>query len=171
MKYSLGFRLNKEVCTQLEEFSSEVEKIFQGQDIPVRWTDRDNFKISLHDYSELSVIEKFMISRRLSKFIDSSIDISLYRVKLGVSKRMKDLIYISIDKGGEELRELKSVLSSKLTMKDSSIFVPHIVIGRISKDVTKQEASNIIKAFESLQRNITGVEFQVGELSLIEFKS
>jgi len=81
---------------------------------------------------------------------------------------MRGLIYFSIDEGGEYLRNLKSELGKDLKIKETSVFVPNIVIGRVSKDLTKQEYSNILKDFESLQESINGVQFPIKTIELIE---
>lgn len=169
MKYSLGFVLDRNTSKKIDLISSEVAKIFRGQEIPVRWGKSGQYYILLHNYNnKISFIKKFFIKKKLDKIGERVIEISLHRIKLGISKRMKDLIYLSIDSGGEELRNLKSILVERMHIKDSVIFIPHIVIGRISKDVTRQEASNIVRDFENLQERINGVTFEVNNLELIE---
>lgn len=168
MKYFLGYQLSNEVCDQLEDISKKAGKIFDGQDIPVRWNERKQYRISLHEYENLNPLQKILIKKKLQKLETKSLTISFHMVKLGVSKRMKDLVYISIDLGGEEMRDLKEKLVRELGVKDSSLFIPHIIIGRVSKDVTKQEASNIIKDLENLQKQVKGIRFTIKDFNLFE---
>ncbi|HCC68139.1 TPA: hypothetical protein DEP90_02995 [Patescibacteria group bacterium] len=170
MKYFLGFSLQKDICKQLRNLTKEISQTFDEQGIPVRWTDPKDYNISLHNYYKLSFIQKFVLEKKLTKMSTSTFTISLHRLKLGETKRMRGLIYFSIDKGGEHLRHLKSELGKNLRIKETPIFVPNIVIGRVSKDLTKQEYSNILKDFESLQENVNGVQFQVSTLGLIELR-
>lgn len=154
---------------QLGGISKEVARIFQGQEIPVRWIDPKNYNISLHRYQKLSFLHKVFLRMKLKNLSTTTTTaISLHRIKMGDSKRMRGLIYFSIDEGGEYLRNLKSELGKDLKIKETSVFVPNIVIGRVSKDLTKQEYSNILKDFESLQESINGVQFPIKTIELIE---
>lgn len=169
MRYSLGFPLQKDVCIQLWSIVNEVTMIFRGQGIPVRWSDQKDYHISLHCYYKLPFIQKSILEGKLKKITIPTSTISLHRLKLGDSKRMKGLMYFSIDSGGEYLRNLKSEIVKMMNIKGSFVFVPHIVIGRVSKDITKQEYSNLVKDLESLQERTSKVQFQIGNLELIEF--
>jgi 2'-5' RNA ligase len=168
MKYFLGYQLSNEVCDQLEDISKKASKIFEGQDIPVRWNERGQYRISLHEYERLNFLQKILIKKKLQKLETKSLTISFHMVKLGVSKRMKDLVYISIDQGGEDIRDLKERIVKELGIKNTSLFVPHIIIGRVSKDVTKQESSNIIKDLENLQKQVKGIRFTIKDFNLFE---
>ncbi|MCD4756357.1 hypothetical protein K8R20_01945 [bacterium] len=168
MKYSLGFLLQQDICKQLEEISKEAARIFAGQEIPVRWVKLENYRISLHQYQKLSPLQKPLLKKKLKNIATPASRISLHRIKLGDAKRMRGLIYLSIDEGGEYLRNLKSELVKELKIKETSVFVPNIVIGRVSKDLTRQEYSNILKDFESLQASVNRVQFLIDTMELIE---
>lgn len=167
MKYSLGFNLDSKTKENIDHISNDIMNIFKGQGIPARWIYKDNYQIVLHNFSKLPFIKRKLLERKIHTLQPISEILTLYRVKIGVSGRMKDLIYISIDKGGEYLRHIKSQLINEFKLVDNEKFVPHIVIGRVSKDLTKQEHSNLIRDIDVLQQNFQGVEFYISNMELI----
>jgi len=91
-------------------------------------------------------------------------------VKLGISRKYKELVYLDVKEGGDNLRALYLELRKRLGIKDEGNFVPHLTLGRISKDLSSQEYSNICKDLSIVTKglNIKDIEFYVDNLYLIK---
>jgi 2'-5' RNA ligase len=173
MSFFLGFLPDKESNYKIRRVVGDVGMIFSDLGIPVRWVKPESFHITLYHLGEhLSIFQRLVLKKRISKIKFRPFSVSLGGVKVGISRTYKELIYLDIDKGGEELRELLLQVRSQFGTKDISMFVPHLTIGRVSKDLSKEEYRNIVKDIGNISKNlkIKDIQFNVNELYLFESK-
>jgi 2'-5' RNA ligase len=173
MNYFLGFFLDDKSRKQVVKSVGNISTIFSGMGIEVRWIKPSHYHIEIQKFEgNVGLLRQLYISYRIKRFLIKRFDISLGRVKLGVTKRMRGLLYIEIDQGGDLLRELRYNLLNTLKIKDNVQFIPHIAIGRINKDLSRQEISNITKDMENIfkKTNHLGTELMIKEIDLIKNK-
>jgi len=170
MNHFLGFFLDDNSKKSIIKNVEQVSKIFSAMDISVRWTEPSNYHIKLQNLSsKVGLIKKMCISKKVQDILKQPIELSLGDLKVGNSRSLEGLIYLEIDNGGNELRKLRYKLLQTLRMKDNAQFTPHIALGRINKDLSNQEYSNIIKDIHSILKNLknTDVHFRVDSLDLV----
>ena len=173
MSYFLGFIPEKETKYKIGKVIGEVGMMFDDFDIPVRWVKPKTFHISLYYLGErFSFINKFLLGRKMKKVHIPKINISFATVKVGISRNYKELVYLELRDGGEETRELLLQLRNKLGGKDTTMFVPHLTIGRISKDLSQEEYRNIAKDISRVSKKLEleDIQFSVDTIYLIESK-
>lgn len=174
MSYFLGFVPSPESKSKIRRVQAEVSTIFNDFDIPVRWVKPNTFHITLYYLGEkLFILKEFLLKRKVSKIQFKKIDISLSSIKVGISRNYKELVYIDINEGGEELRELLLRVRESLGGNDSSMFVPHLTIGRVSKDLTKEEYRNVSNDISRLSKELKlkDIRFTIDSMYLIESKN
>ena len=173
MSYFLGFIPEKESKYKIGKVIGEVGMMFDDFGIPVRWVKPKTFHISLYYLGErYSFINKFLLGRKMKKVHIPKINISFATVKVGISRNYKELVYLELKDGGEEMRELLLQLRNNLGGKDTSMFVPHLTIGRISKDLSQEEYRNVAKDISRVSKKLKleDIEFTVDTIYLIESK-
>ncbi|MDY0097122.1 MAG: 2'-5' RNA ligase family protein [Candidatus Dojkabacteria bacterium] len=173
MSYFLGFIPEKESKYKIGKVIGEVGMMFDDFGIPVRWVKPKTYHISLYYLGErFSFLNKFLLGRKMKKVHIPKINISFATVKVGISRNYKELVYLELKDGGEELRELLLQLRNNLGGKDTSMFVPHLTIGRISKDLSQEEYRNVAKDIARVSRKLQleDIEFTVDTIYLIESK-
>lgn len=150
--YFLGFFLDSTSNHKVRKVVGEVGRVFDGQDINVRWNKPDNYHISLL-YIGLNInpINLFFIESKLKKIRIPRFKISLDKCDLGIVRHYKGLVYLSVKDGGEHLRDLVFTFRNTFNSGDASIYLPHLSLGRASKDLSNEEQRNI----QSDLRNIT----------------
>ena len=173
MSYFLGFVPKKESKEKIGKVVDEIGMMFDDFGIPVRWVKPKTFHISLYYLGErLSFLSRFILGRKMKKVEFKKINVSFATVKVGISRNYKELVYLELKDGGEEMRELLLQLRNKLGGKDTSMFVPHLTIGRISKDLSQEEYRNVAKDISRVSKKLKldEIEFTVDTIYLIESK-
>ncbi|NLZ24299.1 hypothetical protein GX888_00925 [Candidatus Dojkabacteria bacterium] len=173
MSYFLGFVVDKESRAKIREVAASIKQAFDDFGIPVRWSKPSTYHITLYYLGERhSFLENLILNKRVGDVEFESIDIKFGSVKVGISRNYKELIYLDLKEGGEKLRELLLKLRKQLGQKDTSLFVPHLTLGRLSKEVSIQEYRNIVKDMSNMSKrlDISDIHFTAKELYLIESK-
>lgn len=173
MNYILGFLPDEESNYKIRKVIGEVGMVFDDFGIPVRWVKPQTYHVSLYYLGSTdSFIKRFFLKRKLSKIQFPTFDISLGNVKVGISRSYRELIYIDLKEGGEQLRELLLKVRKTLGGDDVSMFVPHLTIGRINKDLSDEERRNVIKDIGNISGKLdTGkIKFRVNAMYYIESK-
>ena len=173
MSYLLGFIPNEKTSHEISSILRTIGSVFDGQEIPVRWNKPENYHITLQFLgNKLSIFHRLYINWKLKNFTFKQFDISISNIRLGRTRRFKGMIFLDFAQGGDDLRELRLEISNILKIKDNNQFVPHITIGRINKDLTSQEYSNLVKDIENVSKgiNLSKINFGIRELSLLENK-
>lgn len=171
MNFFLGFFPDEKANYKIRKVVGEVGRIFKDFDIPVRWVKPETYHITLYTLGERhSIFHRLFLKHRFKKISFKPFDISLGKVKLGISRKYRELVYIDVNEGGEQLRELLHQVRSTLKGTDSSTFVPHLAIGRVSKDLSEEEYRNLVKDIHNISNslNIKDISFTVSEIFLIK---
>ena len=143
--YFLGIFPDIEVSKKIAKSAIEIRKIFASQGINVKWVEPEKYHLSLLFIGhEISFFRKLLIKNRVSKYSFDPINIEISGYKAGISNRYRELIFLTIGQGADQLRELVTDLSNKTGVKRDQVFIPHITLGRVGKDLTDQEYSNIL---------------------------
>jgi 2'-5' RNA ligase len=170
MSYFLGIFPDEDTTEEIKKVVSGVEEVFEGFDIPVRWGKPVNFHLTLLHFGEsLPFYKKLLFKRKLKNFTLTRFKLRFNKVKLGISRKYKELIYMDLLEGGEDMRKLYLELKNILNLQDDGNFIPHLTLGRVSKELTDQEYSNICKDLEIVTKKlkVNSVEFFVNELRLV----
>ena len=171
MNYFLGFFPNQKANYKIRKIVGEVGRIFRDFDIPVRWVKPETFHISLYILGDrFNVFQRFLLPKKLKRIPFEPFTISFGKVKLGISRKYKELVYLDVNEGGEELRELLHMIRKEIPGKDSNTFVPHLTIGRVSKDLSEEEYRNLVKDIYNISKslNIDEISFTVDEMYLVK---
>lgn len=167
MNYFLGFIPEGSTSIKVKDVLVDLNPIFEGFDIPVRWADPSNSYIYMISFgSNLSFYKKLLLKYRLKNFKFKPFKIVFNTVKLGISRKYKELIYLDLKEGGEEMRDMLLDLRKVLNLKDQGNFLPHMVLGRVSKDLSDQEYSNLSRDISRVARGlkISNIQFEVTDL-------
>jgi 2'-5' RNA ligase len=124
----------------------------------------------IHLGDSLPFYKRLFLKYKLKTFTLKRFKIKFNTVKLGISRKYKELIYLDILEGGEEMREFFLELRNTLHLQDDSNFLPHLTLGRVSKELTDQEYSNICRDLSIVTKklDIDEIQFFVNELKLVK---
>lgn len=91
---------------------------------------------------------------------------------MGSSRRFRELIFLEVLEGGEDMRKLCLVLRSLLGLKEDASLIPHLTLGRVNKDLTPQEYSNVVKDLFTVSKAIKSkrISFVVNGIDVINNK-
>lgn len=173
MSYILGFLPDNRSRNKVGNVVNQLANIFEGQEINVRWANSGNYHITLHYLGDkLSFINLLLLKRKLGKLPLPHFRISFEKANVGITRSYKELVYLSLDKGGDEVRDMLFRLRTVLKTSDSEKFIPHLTLGRISKDLSSEEYRNLVLDVRNMnsQLDIKNVEFDVSELHLLKFE-
>jgi 2'-5' RNA ligase len=141
--------------------------------IQVRWVKPSNYHIKFQNlHGNVGPLKKLYISKKINTVLKLPIQASIGNVRLGRDRNFKGLLYLELQQGGDELREMRYNMIKTLKIKDNVQYVPHIAIGRINKDLSKQEYSNILKDIDNVsrQRNEDKQNFSINQIDLVRIK-
>lgn len=171
MSFFLGIFPDKETSKKVKDVVNEIESVFNGFEIPVRWVKPKNYHITiLHFGQRLPFYKRFFFKYRLKNFKLKNFKVKFNTVKLGISRRYKELIYLDLLQGGDTMRELFLELEQILKVSNEGNFTPHLTLGRVSKDLTNQEYSNICRDLQIVTKSldIEDIEFVVEDIKLVK---
>lgn len=171
MNFFLGIFPDKETANQINKVVSEVEKVFDGFDIPVRWSKPDKYHMTLIYLGEkLPFYKRLFFKYKLKNFSIKRFKLRFNKVKLGISRKYKELIYMDLIEGGEEMRKLYLELRNLLNLQDEGNFIPHLTLGRVSKELTEQEYANLCRDLSVVTKklDVDKIQFFVNELKLVK---
>lgn len=174
MDFFLGFCPDTENVPKIKKVVSEVSHVFNDLGVPVRWLDSNNYCFHLLSLGKtLPFFRYYWIKYRLKTFVFKPFKVKMGTVKLGLNRKYKELIYLDLKEGGEEMRSLLQNLRKLLGVKDDGNFIPHLVLGRVSKDLSPQEYLNISKDIYRVAKHIDidKIEFYISSLSIIKHSS
>ena len=174
MSYFLAFVPDKESANKIQNVVKEANSLFSDFGIPVRWVKADTYHITFYYLGEnFPFFNQMLLKKKLSKIKFNKFKISFKNIKVGISRSYKELVYLDLSKGGEELRELLSQVRREIGGKDTSLFIPHLTLGRISEDLSKEEYRNVSIDIAKLSKklNLDNIEFSADNLYFINSKN
>lgn len=171
--YFIGIFPDENTKRRISMVARDFGGIFESQGIHVRWALPENFHISiLFLGKDLNFVSKFIKKRSFQKYVNQKFlpfPITLGDVKLGISNRYRELIFLSIENGADELRNSVLDLSAFMKTKRDQIFIPHMTLGRVSKDLSDEEYRNLISEIARFnsEKNVS-IEFTASKIEFIE---
>lgn len=171
MSFFIGIFPDQNTINEIKKIVGEVGKVFDGFEIPVRWSNPEKYHVTLiHLGNTLPFYKKLFFKYKLKTFSLKRFKIKFNTVKLGISRKYKELIYLDLLEGGDDMREFFLELRNMLCLQDDSNFRPHLTLGRVSKELSDQEYSNICRDLGVVTKrlNIENIQFFVNELKLVK---
>lgn len=155
MNFFLGIFPDEETKKKITEISKEIKDIFEQYEISVRWSKPKNFHVTLEYIgTNIFFLKKFFLFKTLSKVNFRQFKITFKSVKLGISRRYKELIYLDLMYGGDEMRNMIFQIRGNKAYENTSSFVPHLTLGRVNKDLTEQEYLNLSKDLRKISSKL-----------------
>jgi 2'-5' RNA ligase len=171
MSFFIGLFPDDSTVNDIKKVVGEVGKVFDGFDIPIRWSKPEKYHVTLiHLGDSLPLHKRLILKYQLKNFTLKRFKIRFNTVKLGISRKYKELLYLDLLEGGDDMRELFFKLRNILNLQDDSNFLPHLTLGRVSKELTDQEYSNICRDLSVVTKklDINKIQFFVNELRLVK---
>lgn len=173
MNFFLGVIPDDNANHKIKKIIEEIGRVFDGQQIPVRWVKQETFHVTvLFVGKDISPIKLLLVKNKIKRISFKPFKISFKSARLGISKRYKELVYLSVNNGDDEMRSITEQLDSKGDIRGSNSFVPHLTLGRVSKELSDEEYRNLSKDLDMVSRNISieDISFDVKEIFLIKSK-
>ena len=164
MAFFLGFRPDTESVNKIDRVSRQVKEVFHGFDVDVRWSKPNTYHLSVVYLGEkISFIQLLYYKYRLKNFAYRKFDVS-------ISRRYKELVYLEVLEGGDEMRKLCSQLRDCLGLKRDFNLIPHLTLGRINKDLSEQENSNVSRNLSFISKDLEKekIQFTVNTVDLLQ---
>ena len=173
MNFFVGIIPDDSTNHKIRKVVREVGRVFEGQQIPVRWINPDTFHVTvLFVGKDISPVRKILFKNKIKKIIFKPFKISFKSLKLGISGKYKELVYLSINQGDDEMRSITEQLDPQGNIRGANSFIPHLTLGRVSKELTDEESSNLLRDIGrvSSQVDIKNIVFDVKEVFLLKSK-
>lgn len=171
MDFFLGFYPDKEANNKIRKVVSELGKVFNDLQIPVRWNNPETYHLYVISLGHsLFFLRLFWLKYKLRNFRIKPFKVVFNTTRLGISRKYKELIYLDLKEGGEEMRAIVFDLRKLLGIKDQGNFIPHLVLGRVNEDLSDQEYTNISQDLYRVGKglDISKIQFYVNDLKLIK---
>ena len=171
MSIFLGFFPDSKSKDEIVTVTESVKEIFQDFGIDVRWSNPKTYHCTLLFVgNKVSPILLVIYKLYLKKFTFKKFTIRFNAVKLGISRKYRELIYLDVLEGGEQMREIYLQLKHLLKNKTDVHFLPHLTLGRVNKDLTQQESINIAKDLVNVSKrtNVNKISFEVQSIDLVK---
>jgi len=173
MNHFLGFFIDDKSREKIIDGMDDISEIFSDMGIQVRWIKPSDYHIKLQNLpDDVGPLKKLYISKKIDEIFNKPITVSLGDIKLGANRNMRSLLYMEIEQGGDTLRDLKYKMANTLKIKDNGYFHPHVAIGRINKDLSNQEISNIVKDIRNVSdtKGTKEIKFDINQIDLVRVK-
>lgn len=170
MSFFFGFFPDENTNYKIRKVVGEVGRVFVDFQIPVRWSKPETYHMTvLHVGEKLSIFKRLIWRFKLKTICITPFKVSFNTVKLGISRKYKELVYLDTKDGGDVMRATLLEMRKVLKLKDEGNFVPHLTLGRVSKDLSDEEYSNLCKDLAIVAKglDIGKIEFYVNDIKLI----
>ncbi len=172
MSYTLAILPDQDIQYKVRSWLGELGDIFELQDVPVTYTDRSSYHITLiYLGKKYSFSKRKLLQLKFRGYSYRHFDISLDRVRLGIARRRRDLLFLPVIDGASDLRNMVYVLNERLNVARDQMFIPHMTLGRVRKDLTDEEFGNLTQSISDLNssKKISEIRFPVKNFSLVQF--
>ena len=171
MNFFLGIIPDESANHKVRKVIGEIGRVFDGQQIPVRWVKPDTFHVTLLFVGkDISPLKNFLLKNKVQKISFKPFKLSFKNVRLGISRRYKELVYLSVEEGDEQMRLITEQLDLSGKIRGANNFIPHLTLGRVSKELSEEEYRNLSKDLEMVSKilDIQDIVFEVKEIYLIK---
>lgn len=170
--YFIGVFPTEEAVNKITRISAEIAEMFATQGIPVRWIEPEKYHVTvLFAGKNMNFFRKKFVSYRLKRYRFAPFAVSLGEVKLGISKKYREIVFLSVENGADQLRDIVPDLAARLHINRETVFIPHISLGRVSKDLSDMEFKNLtddIELFNKHCKEFCDIEFPANKLYFVE---
>lgn len=173
MSYYLAILPDEKANHSIRKLIAQVGSLLDSYEIPVKLVKPEKiFLPVLYLGEKLGPLRKYRYSKAIEKHGVLPFRIEAQKVRLGIGQRSRQHIMLGFDVGSVELRNIVYSLSPKLRIKRERKFIPHITLGRISKELITEEYKNINSALDQMNEEavdvLRRVQWNCGELEIIE---
>ncbi|HEQ65388.1 MAG TPA: hypothetical protein ENN64_00980 [bacterium] len=170
--YFIGVFLDKNTSEKIDGVLLELRRIFQYQNIPVRWVNKEKFHVTISYLGrDINFMKKLSFGKKFIKTDFKEFEVELGSVTLGINKLYRELLHFKILNGGEELRKLSEKYNRIYNIKNVKPISPHFTIGRVQKDIVDEEFRNLTEDISVFNNNYTDnveLKFGVKKIAFIE---
>lgn len=173
MSLIVGIEPERSIKNQLHNAATQIVRMIETQGVPVNFIDPNTYHIELFSIRTKRISPKWLYQKMILKnFSVRKFDLSISRIKLGTSSRLREFVYLQVDDGSDILREIVYDLGNRMGVKRSRNFTPGICIARIPKDLSDQEIHNLQSSIHEYdQVNMYSVKFEFPGISIMEKKN
>ena len=171
MSFFLGLFPDQNSIQSVQGVAREAESVFEGFDIPVRWSKSEAYHITIVHFGESVPFYKMLFLKyKLKRFGFKKFKVKFNAIKLGISRKYKELIYLDVLEGGDDMRRLLLELRNVLGFKNEGNFLPHLTLGRVNKELSDQEYSNICRDLSVVSKrlDIEKIEFVADDFKFVK---
>lgn len=171
MNTYIGIIPDENSKVKMKKAIAHVAMAFESQNVPVQFYDPNLLSVVLVPLGRnTGVISRKVTAFKMRKYHFYTFPITINSVKLGLTKRDRGVVSPIINGGAEELRNTLLDVSTLLGIKREKIFIPHIAVGRVVKDVSDQEFKNISQDLSMFSKEFFAEEmrFEAKFLALYE---
>lgn len=162
MSHFLGIFPDEKASYQLRKLLANYGRLFDAQGVPITLVRPEQFHMTLVYFGQqLGFVRREALAWKLRRYPFKPLTIGLDRVRLGISRNYKELLFASVNSGADTLRETVFDLSRKLGVRDDKVFIPHITLGRVSKDLMDQEYNNLNEDIQRINRELFTEEITI----------
>lgn len=168
--YFIAVFPDQKASSGIKQVLAQVGQLFDNHNIPINLVHPDTFHVTVFILGKkFSWIDQQLLSKKLKKCALPRFTLRLDKVRLGISRNNRELLFLTVEEGAEDLRNLVYELSPKLKLKRDYKFVPHLSLGRVSKDLTDEEFRNLNDSIQMLNQSLrnTNIEFDVDHYKLV----
>jgi len=173
MSIFLGFFPDGKSKEKIFTVTESVKEVFKDFGIDVRWSNPKTYHCTLLNVGDkVSPLILALYKMYLKKYEFKKFSIRFNAVKLGITRKYRELIYLDVLEGGEQMREIYLQLKHLLKNKEDVNFIPHLTLGRVNKDLTQQESMNIVKDLSNISKkmSVNKISFEVNKIDLVQSK-
>lgn len=168
----LAFLPDEQSGNRIKRVLAEVGALFDTHGIPVRLVKPEHLHITvLYMGKEVGWLSRKIKEYKISKHNLRGGRVSFGKVRLGISRTLRELLFLTVEGGADELRNMVYELSPKLKIKRDRMVVLHLSLGRVNKEITDQEFRNLNESIMQLNNKlgemIREISFDMNELNWI----
>jgi len=171
MNLFIGILPDESANHKIRKVVGEIGRIFDGQQVPVRWVKPETFHVTVfHVGKDISLVKRLLLKNKVKKISFQTFEISFKSVRLGISRKYKELVFLVVDNGDENMRKITEQIDMDGKIRGANTFVPHLTLGRVSKELSDEEYRNLSRDLENVSKdlNIEEISFAVKEVYLIK---
>ena len=165
MRAFIAIDLPKDLKEQIAQFQKELKK---ANVLKAKFVEKENLHLALKFLGEISKEDVDKISEKLKEICKKCKPFVLSLKGLGAfpTENFVRVIWIGVDNGSIETKELNRQINKALGLKEGRDFIGHITLARIKAVSDKKKLAGI---FEKYKEKEFG-SFQVKSIKLIESK-
>jgi 2'-5' RNA ligase len=173
MSYYLALLPDERANYQIRKALATAGELFDSHGVPITLVKPESFHITLLFFgNSMSAMKKDKLGRVIKKYPVDPFDVSVGNMRLGINRNYRELLFLTVDQGAEQMRDMVHDLASLLKMKRERVFIPHISLGRVTKDLSDEEFRNLGESIhqvnQELMKSLGDTSFKVERVYLMK---